>query len=197
MTEKDTEQSDPNPEDGEGQAEGVTESIGDWVAKTRRGRHESRAQRRWRKRHTAYQPEVEQVRVEKGALEELGSLFEDLGGAEEQGQSEESNEAQEASVAPIAFGKNDSAEIQVTVSTQGEQAVVDYLSLDVDEPIPGIEEVRQVLEWNFGVVHGIDDEAINKLLERAHVKGLVTEGGLSRGRRLAKPEKTAGSIFHS
>jgi len=103
-------------------------------------------------------------------------LFEDLGGAEEHAQSEESNEEQETSDAPTSFGKNHSAEIQVNVSAQGEQSVVDYLSVDVDERMPAIEEVRQVLESNFGVVHGIDDEAINKLLEQAKVAGVVEEG---------------------
>ena len=173
MTEKDTGHSDTNPEDGEGQTEGVPEAINQWLNKDRRGRTENRAQRRWRKRNTAYEPEVEQVRAEEGTLEDIGTLLEELGEPEEEAVS---NEEQNTSDTAIYFGTNDSAEIQVTVSAQGEQATVDYLSIDVDKPIPGFKEVKQVLEWNFGVVHGIDEGAINNLLEQARVDGEVKDG---------------------
>ena len=122
MTEKDTGHSDTNPEDGEGQTEGVPEAINQWVNKDRRGRTENRAQRRWRKRNTAYEAEVEQVRAEEGPLEDIGTLLEELGEPEEEAVS---NEEQNTSDTAIYFGTNDSAEIQVTVSAQGEQATVD------------------------------------------------------------------------
>ena len=76
--------------------------------------------------------------------DDLGDLVEELDEIEEEAKKEPTS---------IKFGVNDGATMDVKVTTKGDQATISHLSFDEAHP-PGIDDIKQVLEWNFGVVLG-------------------------------------------
>ena len=146
----------------------VSDVVNEWVEHqvTHKPR-ESRAQRRWRSTQNR-QDKPNIGTVPDDALGDLGDLVEELDEIEEEAKKEPTS---------IKFGVNDGATLDVKVTTKGDQAIISQLSFDKAHP-PGIDDIKQVLEWNFGVVHGVNEAVINELIEQTGSGAKIGEEGL-------------------
>lgn len=159
QTKNQPEKADPSAADGQ------VAWMEEWIASEEEGTAgESKTQRRWRQGQAAEPVGSDRETMDLGDLGELEELAQEL---EAESPSIDSPQTGADRLADSPIGDNEGTHISVEVDAEGHEAVVTALDLGKQLPRPGVEEVRQVLREDYGVVAGLDEDALRALLEQA------------------------------